>query len=356
MQRLGWDHHHHHHVTQSSHSINAIGWDVVCALLNDLIIFDAHRLRCLLGFHVLCAALLRIGFVPSLHKSAPPAQVMQTLGLEVDSCSMQLRLSAGRVAQLQQLVQQFSSQSRCTMRELDSLVGRLQWASDVVYGGLLLLNPIRRCGVRCRKPHHRVYLRREARLALQWWHAALQQFNGCCSILGQQPRPWQLLSTDACGVWDTAVPGIGVLVDGGFCGLTAQQCQLLFSDAPAVAAPIQLWELYAVLVMARLYGSYLQGQYWQLGVDNSNVDAWLSKRTVKGEVCYEQALQYLLQLFTLQVQLDFQLQPFWISSSTNVLADEASRQAWGVFRSALRAWLQQQGCSPMPALTFLQSA
>jgi hypothetical protein len=191
-------------------------------------------------------------------------------------------------------------------------------------------------------------------MALQWWHAALQQFNGCRSILGQQPRPWQLLSTDACGVWDTAVPGIGIFVDGGFCGLTAQQCQLMFADAPAVTAPIQLWELYAVLVMARLYSSYLQGQYWQLGVDNTNVYAWLSKGTVKGEVCYEQALQYLLQLFTLQVQLDFRLKPFWISSSTNILADAASRQEWGTFRTALRGWLRRQGRGPVPALTFLQ--
>ncbi|WIA19118.1 hypothetical protein OEZ85_003766 [Tetradesmus obliquus] len=300
------------------------------------------------------ATLLHIGFVPSLHKSAPPAQVMQTLGLEIDSCSMQLRLTAGRVAQLQQLVRQFSSNSRCTKRELDSVVGRLQWASDVVWGGPLLLNPIRRCGLRCRKPHHKVYLRSEARLALRWWHAALQQFNGCRSILGRQPRPWQLLSTDACGVWDTEVPGIGIFVDGGFCGLTAQQCRQLYEDAPAVEAPIQLWELYAVLVMARLYGSYLQGQYWQLGVDNSNVFAWLSKGTVKGKVCYEQALQYLLQLFTLEVQLDFRLQPFWISSSTNVLADAASRQEWGTFRSALRDWLRQQGRSTVPALAFLQ--
>jgi hypothetical protein len=81
-------------------------------------------------------------------------------------------------------------------------------------------------------------------------------------------------------------------------------------------------------------------------VDNSNVFAWLSKGTIKGEVCYERALRYLLQLFTLEVQLDFGLQPFWITSSTNVLADATSRQEWGMFRSALRAWLQQQGCSP----------
>jgi hypothetical protein len=81
-----------------------------------------------------------------------------------------------------------------------------------------------------------------------------------------------------------------MFVDGGFCGLTAQQCQQLFPDAPAVDTPIQLWELYAVLAMARLYGSYLQGQYWQLGVDNSNVFAWQgdSEYCVWSDACYAQ--------------------------------------------------------------------
>jgi hypothetical protein len=183
----------------------------------------------------------------------------------------------------------------------------------------------------------------EARLALSWWHSALQAFNGSRQILNRQPRPWQLLCTDACGMWDTAESAVGVFVDGGFCGLSATACQQLFPDAPAAEAPIQLWELFAVLVAARLYGPYLSGQYWQLGVDNANVYSWLVKGTVGGEVCYERALQYLLALFTLQVQLEFRLQPHWISSETNVLADAASRREWSNFAAAMRHWLRQQG-------------
>lgn len=97
------------------------------------------------------------------------------------------------------------------------------------------------------------------------------------------------------------------------------------------------------MAAARLYGPYLSGQYWQLGVDNSNVYSWLVKGMVGGEVCYERALQYLLELFTLQVQLDFRLQPCCISSKTNVLADAASRGEWGHFAGAMRQWLRQQG-------------
>ncbi|KAF6251861.1 hypothetical protein COO60DRAFT_1628761, partial [Scenedesmus sp. NREL 46B-D3] len=45
---------------------------------------------------------------------------------------------------------------------------------------------------------------------------------------------------------------------------------------------------------------HAQRQVWQLGVNDSNVHAWLSKGTME-RGCYEQALQYLLQLFTLQL-------------------------------------------------------
>jgi hypothetical protein len=322
-----------------------MGWQVTYALLDDFNIHEADQQRCMLGWHFLCAVLAHLGLVASLHKSSAPAQVMQTLGLEIDSRTMQVRLTQQRVLQLRQQVEEFSTKRKCSKRELDSVVGRLQWASDVIYGGSLLLNPIRRCGSSASKPHHRVYLRAEARLALSWWHSALQTFNGSRQILNRQPRPWQLLTTDACGVWDMAEPGIGMFVEGGFCGLTAAQCRLLFPDAPALEAPIQLWELFAVLALARLYGPYLSGQYWQLGVDNCNVVSWLLRGTVRGSVCYAPAMQYLLELFTLQVQLDFRLQPVWIPSSVNALADAASRGEWGAFAAALRAWLRRQGRS-----------
>jgi hypothetical protein len=143
-----------------------MGWEVTYALLDDFNIQDPDQLRCMLGWHFLCAVLVHMGLLPSLHKSAPPAQVMQTLGVEIDTNSMQLRLTQQRVQQLRQLASEFSSRKRCSKRELDQLVGKLQWASDVIYGGSLLLNPIRRCGNKCSKPHHNVYLLAEARLAL----------------------------------------------------------------------------------------------------------------------------------------------------------------------------------------------
>lgn len=333
-----------------------MGWAVTYALLDDFNIHEVDPMRCMLGWHFLCAILAHLGLVASLHKSSPPAQVMQTLGLEIDSRAMQIRLTQQRVEQLRQLVADFRDRRQCSKRELDQVVGRLQWASDVIYGGSLLLNPVRRCGKQCRKPHHKVYLRAEARLALSWWHSALAAFNGSRQILNRVPRPWQFLTTDACGLWDTAEPGIGLFVDGGFCGLTAAQCALLFSDAPAPGAPIQLWELFAVVALVRLFGAYLSGQYWQLGVDNSNVFCWLSRGTVRGEVCYDTAMQYLLELFTQQVQLDFRLQPHWIASKTNVLADAASRRDWDTFAAALRAWLRRQGRSRpgVDQLSFLQ--
>lgn len=114
------------------------------------------------GWHFLCAVLAHLGLVASLHKSSAPVQMMQTLGLEIDSRTMQVRLTQQRVLQLQQLVADFRDRRQCTKRELDSVVGRLQWASDVIYGGSLLLNTIRRCGSSVSKPHHRVYLRADA--------------------------------------------------------------------------------------------------------------------------------------------------------------------------------------------------
>lgn len=156
------------------------------------------------------------------------------------------------------------------------------------------------------------------------------------------------------------MPSIAMSVDGGFCNLPEQQSAAVLLRASSSSSACSALKLHAALAMARRYGSYLQRQVWQLGVNDSNVHAWLSKGTME-RGCYEQALQYLLQLFTLQVQLDgfqaaaaVQLYHMWISSRTSVLADAALHQEWGAFRTPLRSLLQQQGCSAAPTLALQQ--
>eukprot|EP00877_Chromochloris_zofingiensis_P003135 jgi/Chrzof1/12822/Cz07g08220.t1 len=310
--------------------LRQMGWQCSASLLDDFCIMHANKMHCQLGWHFLLALLVHIGFQPQLlpGKSCPPAQQHVVLGLLFDLQQFTVSLCEPRVQALQSLLSGCLSARTIKFRDLQSVVGKLQWSSWVVHGGSLFLNQIRRCGRHAKKPHHFCHFDASAVACLQWWHQALQLYNGQQQLLGASWVPWHRFMTDASGTWDCAQPGVGIYLDGAFIGMSyAQLVAAGVEGIPEWDAPIQLWELFAVVLAARLFGEYLKGSCRLLAVDNSNVHAWLSKGTVKGQVCYLQALGYLKELFHLSVLHDFRIRSHLVRSKGNPLADALSRGA-----------------------------
>eukprot|EP00877_Chromochloris_zofingiensis_P014793 jgi/Chrzof1/9568/Cz04g07340.t1 len=135
-------------------------------------------------------------------KSCPPAQQHVVLGLLFDLQHFTVSLCEPRVQALQSLLSGCLSSRTIKFRDLQSVVGKLQWSSWVVHGGSLFLNQIRRCGRHAKKPHHFCHFDASAVACLQWWHQALQLYNGQQQLLGASWVPWHRFMTDASGTWD----------------------------------------------------------------------------------------------------------------------------------------------------------
>lgn len=76
-----------------------------------------------------------IGFPIAVEKREGPATALEFLGFEVDSQAMTVRLPAKKVKELKDLLRQWQGRKVATRRELDSLVGKLAHASQVVPPG-----------------------------------------------------------------------------------------------------------------------------------------------------------------------------------------------------------------------------
>jgi hypothetical protein len=337
--------------------MRAHGW--VChGMLDDFWIQSPDRSHCWLGWCFLIAALTFLGFAVNFApgKSIGPRRVQLMLGVEVDSVAMELRLDPKRVSDLVALLDESfllpSQRGRFKVahRVLNSAVGKLGWASHVVYGGSLFLNNVRAVLRPVRPPHHYVQLSRAAVGDLVWWRRALSLFNGKRRLPGL-PMPACAFQTDARGVWDSEFPCIGVFVAGGFWSLSVHALHAMYADVPAFDAPIQLWELYAVVVAVRLFGDSLAGRHWCVQVDNANVHAWLTKGTFKGAVCFDCAVVMLSELFWESIRLDFQLVSQHVLGKDNELADALSRCEWARFRALLLEWLPEHDpAAPSPLL------
>ena len=89
-----------------------------------------HKLLCLFGR-------LKVPVAPE--KLEGPGTMLRFLGIEINTKEMSLWLPAEKLAELRLLVANWLGRKCCTVRELESLVGKLQHASKVVRPGRTFL-------------------------------------------------------------------------------------------------------------------------------------------------------------------------------------------------------------------------
>jgi hypothetical protein len=80
-----------------------------------------------------------LGVPLAMEKLEGPSQCMTFLGIEIDTACGQLRLPAEKLARLKALLAQWATRRSCQRRHLESLVGTLQHACQVVRPGRAFL-------------------------------------------------------------------------------------------------------------------------------------------------------------------------------------------------------------------------
>jgi hypothetical protein len=145
----------------------------------------------------------QLGLPVSPEKLIKPTQCITFLGIEIDSVSMQARLPAGKVASLQSELSIWLFKTHTTQRELQSLVGQLEFACKVVRSGRSFLRRLidASTSASVSHPHTQIPipLTSPLRLDLIWWHRFVHEWNGSTLLLPTRPRqPAISIYTDAC--------------------------------------------------------------------------------------------------------------------------------------------------------------
>ena len=114
-------------------------------------------------------------------------------------------LSAKKVALLYTKLQGFSTKTRASKRQLQSLAGSLNWACQVIQGGRYFLRRILNSMQQLKLASHKCKLSQEFRHDLDWWLSFMNHFNG---TLFYRQTGKAVVHTDAC------TEGAGVFVGG----------------------------------------------------------------------------------------------------------------------------------------------
>ena len=105
--------------------------------INFLIIPDT-AVECQLAYQALIELLSELGFQINWDKAVEPCQRLTFLGIDIDTVRKQLTLPERKLCELRLVLSETTAKRSITKRHLESLVGKLNLAARVVFGGRIL--------------------------------------------------------------------------------------------------------------------------------------------------------------------------------------------------------------------------
>lgn len=284
------------------------GIEACVVYLDDFLIIAPTEEACIRAMNILITLLRKLGFSISWSKVAGPSQSITFLGVNIDTIRMMLELPQDKLHETIALIDKFSSMKRASRKQLQSLAGKLNWASSVVRGGRTYLRRILDMIQPLRAQNHKSKLSNEFHADVFWWKHCLCHFHGK-SIISNYTTT-QVVTTDAC------TEGSGYFWNGDW-GYTNWR-----ADYPqSYDLHINEKEMFAALFAARQWAHLWSGSVVLFGTDNITTRSALHKKTSGNP----RIMAALREMFALSVIFDFDFDAFHIPGIHNSLADSISR-------------------------------
>jgi len=231
-------------------------------------------------------------------------------------------------------VAQWLSRKTCQQRELESLLGTLQYAARVISPGRSFIGRIIELLKGPHHPYHHVRLNRQFKADLGWWKAFADGWNGV-ALFPAQGAAEATFASDASGGW-----GCGAWCDDQWWQLewpTGNQSGIAFK------------ELFAVVLSAGVWGPGWSGKHVLGYCDNEAATQVVTSKSSKSP-----ELMHLLRcLFFIEAQFSFTITLKHIPGVDNNLADDLSRDKLSSFRSKVPRAQQLTTPLPLPPVDFL---
>ena len=278
---------------------------IVCYLDDYLVVSESFQ-KCLSTLNELMSVLRFLGFSISYDKVEGPSQCLTFLGIQLDTVHMTLSLSDNRLRELRSELSLFSNLEKVSKRQLQSLAGKLNWATQCIYGGRCYLRRIIDRINSLRYAWHRTRLTKGIREDISWWLHFMDRFNG--SVLMVDSRPAAALSIDACSM------GAGAFYLGDW---------VYTRWRPAVASGVHIntKEIMALEPAVLRWAPLWANKTVYVHSDNVTAVAAFNKMSCKDPI----GMAAIRRIFWMSVAFNFRLKAKYYPGCYNTLADAVSR-------------------------------
>ena len=117
-----------------------------------------------------------IGIKESVSKACPPAYVMIFLGILFNSLTMTMELTPERLDEIRAILQIWSNKNYATLKELQQLLGKLNFAASTVRAGRIFVSRIINLLAKFPDKGHRK-LTPDMKKDIQWWSEFMEEFD-----------------------------------------------------------------------------------------------------------------------------------------------------------------------------------
>jgi hypothetical protein len=281
--------------------------------------------------HVAAETLQRFGLALSPGKVEGPLQRLEFLGIEIDSVAETLSITAERQAELRGLLDAFYKRRFTSVRKLQSLLGKLQFASQVLPGSRPFMRRlIDTIGSRC---NGRLRLGAAFRSDIAYWREHIAQWNGRARWRAPSSEPFVFASDastkgfayglEACPPGTSLPEGFkpGEVRAGLWSGCNGDAARQQHSSN------IQWGEFFCTVAAAVEFGPLLADSHVVFVIDN-NSDVHVINRLRTREPRVAALLRSLCDVALLH---NFSFEAVHRSGELNVLMDWASRPEYHHF-------------------------
>lgn len=298
-------------------AIQKLGCRGVVHILDDFLFLEKSSEECQESLDKFLNFCSDVGVPIARDKTYCPSQVMEFVGITLDTIKMEARLPLDKILKCQSLLQEFLVKRSCKKREMESLIGYLNFTCSVVLPGRAFLRRLISLILGIREPFHYLRITEEAKADLRMWSQFISDFNGKSMFMNDR-----FLSSDVISLYTDAAASLGygaIYSSYWFYGSFPKECRQL---------NITLLELYPIVVAVSVWGHLWKNHCVRFFTDNLALVYILNRQTSKDK----QIMKLVRKLVLACLKHNILFKSSHVEGCKNVLADALSRLQVDEFR------------------------
>lgn len=282
----------------------------VVKVLDDFLFIAATQQDCLIvltNFLNLCKT---IGVPIAEHKTEHPTKCLTFLGIELNTKLMIARLPMEKLTKYRAHTEELVNSSKCTLRELKSLIGKLQFSTSVITSGRPFLRRLHDATIGIKHAHHYVRINGHIKQDLMIWIEFLKHYNGKTIITEKLSFTSYELNLYS----DSSKTGFGGIYKKNYISGLFPKSWYNFD--------IQFLELYPIFLLVNIFKKELRNKTIIFHCDNSSVVSALNTQTSRNKMI----MMLIRPLILIFLNNNIHFSSVHIPGNINILCDQLSRQ------------------------------